>query len=601
MSQDSLSIMRHSTAHVLAAAVTRLYPHVKLGVGPAVEDGFYYDIFLPETITQDDLARIEEAMREIVSSEVSFVRKEMTLEEAIPFFKDRGQDFKVELLEDLSQKGTTKVGADTLADVGDRPEQVSVYFTGDFVDLCRGPHVEHAGKIGAFKLTKVSGAYWRGSDKNPQMQRVYGVAFETQEALDAYLVMMEEAKKRDHRKLGKELDLFHFSELVGPGLPLWTPRGTLVRNILDEFVWSLRKQYGYEKVTIPHITKKDLYVTSGHWEKYKDDLFKIKTREGHEFAMKPMNCPHHTQIYASARRSYRTLPQRYAETTMVYRDEQTGELQGLTRVRCITQDDAHVFCREAQVKAEAFKIWNVIEAFYKPFGFALRLRLSTHDPDNMKAYLGTVEEWDSMVETLRDWMGERKADFFEGKGEAAFYGPKIDFIAKDSIGRDWQVATIQVDHNMPQRFGLICVNEAGEEEPIVMIHAAIMGSIERFMAVLLEHFAGAFPLWLAPEQIRLATVSEEHVAFARVLEHQLKEQGLRVCVDDSSEKVGRKIRQAAMEKVPWTVVIGAKEAEGGEFQVNVFGQEERLVIIQKDFIERAKEESQVPSETLPVI
>jgi threonyl-tRNA synthetase len=599
--QDSLSLLRHSTAHVLAAAVTKLYPHVKLGVGPAVEDGFYYDLFLPETITQDDLARIEGVMREIVQSEVPFVHQEMTLESAIIFFKERAQDFKVELLQDLAQKGTTKAGADVLADAGDRPDKVSVYFTGDFVDLCRGPHVEHAGKISAFKLTKVSGAYWRGDEKNPQMQRVYGVAFETQEALDQYLVMMEEAKKRDHRKLGKELDLFHFSELVGPGLPLWTPRGTLVRNILDAFVWSLRQQYGYEKVTIPHITKKDLYVTSGHWEKYKDDLFKIKTREGHEFAMKPMNCPHHTQIYAATRRSYRDLPQRYAETTMVYRDEQTGELQGLTRVRCITQDDAHVFCRESQVKAEAFKIWNIIEAFYKPFGFSLRLRLSTHDPDNMKAYLGSVEEWDAMVETLRAWMGERKADFFEGKGEAAFYGPKIDFIAKDSIGRDWQVATIQVDRNMPKRFGLICVNEAGEEEPVVMIHAAIMGSIERFMAVLLEHFAGAFPLWLAPEQVRLATVSEEYAAFAHTLEQQLKEQGLRVYVDDSSEKVGRKIRQAALEKVPWTVVIGAKEVEGGDFQVNVFGQEERLVITQKDFVPRVKEASQVPFEILPVV
>jgi len=601
MAQDSLSLMRHSAAHVLAAAVTNLYPHAKLGVGPAVEDGFYYDLSLPETITEADLARIEQEMREIIKAEVPFVRQEMSLDEAVSFFEARGQDFKVELLHDLAQKGTTKAGAEVLEEASDLSGKASVYFTGDFVDLCRGPHVEHTGKIGAFKLTKVSGAYWRGSEKNPQMQRVYGVAFETQGELDAHLAMMEEAKKRDHRKLGKELDLFHFSELVGPGLPLWTPRGTIVRDTLDEFVWQLRKQYGYQKVTIPHITKKDLYVTSGHWEKYKDDLFKITTREGHEFAMKPMNCPHHTQIYASSRHSYRDLPERYAETTMVYRDEQTGELQGLTRVRCITQDDAHVFCREDQVKAEVFKIWNIIEAFYKPFGFTLRLRLSLHDPDNMKAYLGTLEEWDQMVETLRTWMGERKAEYFEGKGEAAFYGPKIDFIAKDSIGRDWQVATIQVDHNMPKRFGLICINEEGGEEPVVMIHAAIMGALERFIAVLIEHCGGSFPLWLSPEQIRLATVSEEYVTFAQRLERQLKEKDLRVMLDDSAEKVGRKIRQAAMEKVPWTIVIGAKEVEGGDFQVNVFGQEERLVIAQKDFAEQAQKESCLPVEALPAV
>ncbi len=601
MSQDSLSLMRHSTAHVLAAAITKFYPHVKLGIGPAVEDGFYYDIFSPETITETNLVQIEQEMREIVGAKVPFVRQEMSLEEAVLFFKERGQDFKVELLNDLMQKGTTKADAEVLEDIGDQPVQASVYFTGDFVDLCRGPHVEHTGKIGAFKLTKVSGAYWRGSEKNPQMQRVYGVVFETQEELDAHLAMIEEAKKRDHRKLGKELDLFHFSELVGPGLPLWTPRGTTMRNILDEFVWQLRKQYGYEKVTIPHITKKDLYVTSGHWEKYKEDLFKITTREGHEFVMKPMNCPHHTQIYASSRRSYRDLPQRYAETTMVYRDEQTGELQGLTRVRCITQDDAHVFCRESQVKVEVFKIWNIIEAFYKPFGFALKVRLSTHDPDNMKAYLGTLEDWDQMVEMLREWMKERGAEFFEGKGEAAFYGPKIDFIAKDSIGREWQVATIQVDHNMPKRFGLICVNETGEEEPVVMIHAAIMGAIERFLAVLIEHCGGSFPFWLAPEQMRLATVSDEFVGFARTLEGQLKEKGLRVVLDDSSEKVGRKIRQAALEKVPWTIVIGAKEGEGADFQINVFGQEERLVIAQKDFMEQVQKASCLPVAALPEV
>ncbi|KKR88204.1 MAG: Threonine-tRNA ligase [Candidatus Uhrbacteria bacterium GW2011_GWE2_41_1153] len=407
--------------------------------------------------------------------------------------------------------------------------------------------------------------------------------------------MLEEAKKRDHRKLIKDLDLVAFSELVGPGLPLWTPRGTIVRNALDDFVWSLRRQYGYEKVTIPHITKKDLYETSGHWEKFKDDLFKIVTREGHVFAMKPMNCPHHTQIFASRQRSYRDLPQRYAETTMVYRDEQSGELAGLTRVRSITQDDAHVFCREAQVRAEAFKIWNVIEAFYEQFGFNLRLRLSAHNPENMKAYLGTLDEWEQNVDVLKTWMDERGIKDYEyGVGEAAFYGPKIDFIAKDAIGREWQVATIQVDRNMPKRFGLVCVNEESQDEPVVMIHAAIMGAIERFTAIFIEHTAGAFPMWVAPEQVRLVPVSDEFIGFAKDLEQKLLDVDVRVFVDSASEGVGKKIRKAALDKVPWTVVIGQKEVEGGDLVVNVFGEEEDLSITQAQFIDEVLKRAKLP-------
>ena len=593
---NNIQIMRHSCAHLLATAVQKMYPTAKFGVGPAVDDGFYYDISLPQTINDVELKQIEKTMKKLTNQKLEMKREEMFIDEAIEFFKSKNQDFKVELLKDLKERGTTKVGEDLSGEVDlDNSDKVSLYHTGEFVDLCRGPHVDDISWVGAFKLTKVAGAYWRGNDQNAQMQRIYGFCFATQEELDAHLKMLEEAKKRDHRKLIKDLDLVAFSELVGPGLPLWTPRGTIVRNALDDFVWSLRRQYGYEKVTIPHITKKDLYETSGHWEKFKDDLFKIVTREGHVFAMKPMNCPHHTQIFASRQRSYRDLPQRYAETTMVYRDEQSGELAGLTRVRSITQDDAHVFCREAQVRAEAFKIWNVIEAFYEQFGFNLRLRLSAHNPENMKAYLGTLDEWEQNVDVLKTWMDERGIKDYEyGVGEAAFYGPKIDFIAKDAIGREWQVATIQVDRNMPKRFGLVCVNEESQDEPVVMIHAAIMGAIERFTAIFIEHTAGAFPMWVAPEQVRLVPVSDEFIGFAKDLEQKLLDVDVRVFVDSASEGVGKKIRKAALDKVPWTVVIGQKEVEGGDLVVNVFGEEEDLSITQAQFIDEVLKRAKLP-------
>jgi threonyl-tRNA synthetase len=602
MSND-IKIMRHSCAHLLAAAVQKMYPSAKFGVGPVVDDGFYYDIYLETTLSDTDLKNIEKTMKKLMSQKFEMIREEMSLDDAITFFKQANQDFKVELLNDLKNKGTTKVGDDLVSEVNlSASNAVSLYHTGDFVDLCRGPHVKDTSEIGAFKLTKVAGAYWRGDDKNAQMQRVYGICFETADELDAHIKMLEEAKKRDHRKLIKDLDLVTFSDLVGPGLPLWTTRGTIVRDALDGFVWSLRKQYGYKKVTIPHITKKELYQTSGHWDKFKDDLFKIVTREGHEFAMKPMNCPHHTQIFASKQRSYRDLPQRYAETTMVYRDEQSGELSGLTRVRSITQDDAHVFCRESEVRVEAFKIWNIIEAFYGQFGFKLRLRLSAHNPENMKAYLGTKDEWDRNVNILKTWMDERGVKEYEyGVGEAAFYGPKVDFIAKDALGREWQVATIQVDRNMPKRFGLACVNEQGQDEQIVMVHAAIMGAIERFFAVYLEHVAGALPLWLVPEQIRIVPVSDDFIRFAKDLEKKLVDVGIRVGVDDASDGVGKKIRKSALEKVPWTIVIGQKEVDGEDFVVNVFGEEQDLRIAQDVFVDDVLKYCRIPQIDLPEV
>ena len=513
----------------------------------------------------------------------------MTTHEAKAFFSAHNQQFKIELIKDIEKFGTTK--ADEILNQGEGVRQkaeeegrsgkvealrpptsdltVTLYKTGKFIDLCRGGHVENTSEIDtqSFKLDKISGAYWRGDQNNPQMQRVYGLAFESKEELDKHLVQVEEAKKRDHKKLGQELDLFTFSDLVGPGLPLWTPKGTLVRHLLDDFVWSLRKEKEYLKVEIPHITKKELYQTSGHWDKFKDELFRIKTRDGHEFAMKPMNCPHHTQIYARKKWSYKELPQRYANTTTCYRDEQTGELSGLSRTRAFAQDDAHVFCRMPQVEEEFKKIWDIVHKFYGAFGFSLRVRLSLHDPKKAENYLGDKDNWKLAEDMLRKIAKKEKADYFEGVGEAAFYGPKLDFMAKDSIGREWQVATIQLDMNMPERFDLTCTNEKGEPERIVMIHAAIMGSIERFMSVMIEHFAGAFPVWLAPVQVKILPITDKQNKYSEKILAELLELGIRAELDDRAESVGRKIREAEMEKVPYMLIIGEKEAKAKSVSV----------------------------------
>ncbi len=579
MSTFPIETQRHSAAHLLAAAVKRLEPNAKFGVGPVVEHGFYYDIDLGRTVTADDLKAITKEMRRIVSENPAFTREELPIDDAIKLFQDMGQPYKVELLSDLKTKGTTKVSAEEAQDVD--PQNVgvvTVYRTGEFVDLCRGPHVTEAKDIGAWQLTKVAGAYWRGKEGNPQMQRIYGWCFATADELEAHEKMVEEAEKRDHKKLGPELDLFTFSDLVGSGLPLWTPRGTLMRTLLDSYVWELRSRYGYERVEIPHITKKDLYEKSGHWDKFKDELFRITTREGHEFAMKPMNCPHHTQIYARRPWSYRELPQRYANTTTCYRDEQSGELSGLSRVRGFAQDDAHVFCRMDQVKEEFLHVWDIIHDFYGTFGFTLSVRLSLHDPEHPEKYLGDPERWAKAESMLREIAEEKQADAFDGVGEAAFYGPKLDFMAKDSLGRQWQVATIQLDMVMPERFDLDCINEKGEHERIVMIHAAIMGSIERFLSIAIEHYAGAFPLWLSAVQVAILPVADRHADFANQLKMELQQQGLRVEVDASGESVGKKIRNAEKAKFPVMLVVGDKEAEGGPLTVRRRGSAEQEMV-----------------------
>jgi threonyl-tRNA synthetase len=571
MNQEQLEHIRHSAAHMLAAAVIDLYPGVKLGIGPAIEHGFYYDFEFPEgtNISDADLKNIQKRMKKIIGGKHDFVGRSVTSAEAKK--EEADQPYKLELIEEFAKDG----------------KELSIYKSGPFQDLCRGGHVENTTEIplDGLKLDRVAGAYWRGDENNPMLTRIYGLLFSNKEELKAYLTMREEAKKRDHRKLGKELDLFTFSDLVGPGLPLWTPKGTLLRDILDAFVWELRKERGYQKVEIPHITKKDLYETSGHWAKFADQLFRITTREGHEFAMKPMNCPHHTQIFARQSWSYRDMPERYANTTMCYRDEQTGELHGLSRVRSFTQDDAHVFCRQNQVKEEFLKIWDIIDPFYAAVGFSdLSVRLSFHDPDAFEKYLGTRETWKEAEASIRDIASARGVAFVEEKGEAAFYGPKVDFMAHDSIGREWQVATIQLDMNMPERFDLACVNESGEQERIVMIHAAIMGSIERFLSILIEHHAGAFPVWIAPTQVTLVPVSEKHVDAARDIAAALSAQGIRVETDAADETVGNKIRKAAKQKTPYVVVVGDKEVSGEDWTIRVRGQEEQLNMTQDQFV-----------------
>ena len=574
MNEEKLYAMRHSLAHILAAAVQKLWPEARFGIGPVVENGFYYDIDIPSvTISTDDFKRIEKEMHKLIAQKQTFERTERPIDEAIKWAQDSKQPFKVELLNDLKRSGTTVAkGLDrnelgTIADGDGAVENVSFYQNGDFIDLCRGPHVENTTEIGAFKLMRIAGAYWRGNEKNPQMQRLYGIAFETKEELDQHLMMLEEAKKRDHRKLGQELDLFVFSDLVGAGLPLWTPRGTVLKNELDRFVQDLREQAGFEQVSIPHITKKDLYEKSGHWSKFKDELFRIITRDGHEFAMKPMNCPHHIQIYASKPRSYRELPIRYRDTTTVYRDEQSGELGGLSRVRAITQDDAHIFCRTLQVEEEANNLWDIIETFYKGTGFTeLTYRLSTHDETDMESYSGDVEQWRSTVAQLENILKKRVSDnYFIGMGEAAFYGPKIDFMARDAIGREHQVATIQIDFNQPEGFDVSCTNEQGDAERIIMLHCAVMGSHERFLSVYIEHTAGRFPIWCAPEQLRIIQVNDSTPVqeFIKKLCQNAREKKVRFTIDSGNDSVGKKIRNAELMKVPYTIVVGDKEVESG--------------------------------------
>lgn len=559
MQHDQLYKVRHSLAHLLAMASLAKYPDAKLSIGPVIDNGFYYDIdFGDDSVGEDELKEFQKSMKKLASQGLNFSQVEMAEAEARDYFKDN--EYKIELIDGIVERG----------------EELTFYKTGDdFIDLCAGGHVENTKEIAtdAFRLERMAGAYWRGDENNKMLTRIYGVAFETKDDLDTFDHMMREAEKRNHRKLGQELGLFSFSQLVGGGLPLWSPKGTVLRDEIDRWVQELRTKYGYQKVTIPHLAKKELYETSGHWNKYSEDLFKVSAKDisvhGDDhgmYVLKPMNCPHHTQIYDSEPRSYRDLPQRYSDTTMVYRAEQSGELSGLTRVLSITQDDAHVFCRKDQLEQELENIWDIVQSFYGRFGFnQMKVRLSFRDPDNPDKYLGDPTVWDWSEDTIRKIAEGHDMEIIDGPGEAAFYGPKLDFMASDSIGRQHQVATIQLDPNQPERFNLYCINESGEQERIMMIHAAIAGSLERFSAVLIEHTGGAFPFRFAPVQVSVIPVNADaHGERATEVAGALKDAGFRVEHDaHSKDGMGKMVRHAKKQKYPYWIIIGDQDIENG--------------------------------------
>ena len=595
MSEEELKSMRHSLAHIMAQAIQHLWPQAKFGVGPAIDNGFYYDIYLDNgTISEADLPKIEEEMRKIVAANYPFERRDVSVAEAIDWAIKGDQIFKMELLNDLKRSGTTvaselageKMGS--MADGDSKVETVSLYSQGDYTDLCRGGHVDSTGKVGAFKLTKTAGAYWRGNENNPQMQRIYGGAFATQEELDEYLNRLEVAKQRDHRKLGKELDLYTTSPLVGIGLPLFTPRGTILRDIVAQYSNQLRQKFGFEKVWTPHITKKDLYETSGHWAKFGEELFLVKSQEtSDEMALKPMNCPHHTQIFASRPRSYRDMPVRYLETTTDYRDEKTGELGGLNRVRSLTQDDSHIFCRTDQIEDEINNLLSAARELYGSINMKLRVRLSYRDESD--SYLGDLSLWDSAQNQLKSAVEKVGLDYFEQEGEAAFYGPKIDFMATDAIGREHQVATVQLDFVQPQRFGLEYADTDGNFTTPVMIHCALLGSIERFLSVFIEHTGGWFPFWAAPEQVRILTINDTVLGYVDkittilssiTLMKPVRYNDVRFTIDSRNESLGKKIREATSMKIPVQLIVGPKDMEANEVSVRTQSGEEKISLEQ---------------------
>lgn len=591
MENDKLNTMRHSLAHIMAAAIQKIWPDAKFGVGPAVKNGFYYDIDLGDTqMSEQDFKKVEKEMRHIINQAQAFEKSSVSIDDALNWAQENHQPYKQELLNDLKRSGTTvakdidpsQLGLESSSDSA--VNSVTFYTNGNFTDLCRGPHVEDTSKVGAFKIERVAGAYWRGNEKNSQMQRIYGVAFETQEELTQYLKMVEQAKMRDHRKLGKELDLYTTSQLVGVGLPLFTPRGTVLRELVAQYSNQLRQRYGFEKVWSPHITKKDLYEKSGHWAKFGDELFLVTSQEtSDKMALKPMNCPHHTQIFASKPRSYRDMPVRYLETTTDYRDEKTGELGGLNRVRSLTQDDSHVFARPDQIQQEINNLLSAAQELYNTINMKLHVRLSYRD--NSDAYLGDPKLWRSAEAQLKSAVEDAGLDYFEETGEAAFYGPKIDFMATDALDREHQVATVQLDFVQPERFDLEYIAEDGSKARPIMIHSALLGSIERFLSVFIEHTAGWFPFWAAPEQVRILTINDTVSSYVDeitkllsevVLSKPVKYNELRYTVDERNESLGKKIREATKMKIPVQLIIGNKDEEAHEVSVRTQNGEEKI-------------------------
>ena len=549
--QEYLDNLRHSCAHLLAAAVMKLWPDTKRTIGPAIEHGFYFDFEFTKPVTEDDLPKIESTMREILPAWAAFERHELTEAQAKKEYEEN--KYKHELIEEISGKG----------------EKITFYKSGDYWDLCRGGHIDNPkDELKHFKLLSIAGAYWRGSEKNKMLTRIYGTCFPTKEALNNYLTLLEEAKKRDHRKLGKELDLFTFSELVGRGLPLFTPKGALLRELLNNFSQQLRIDRGWQRVWSPHIARTELYKKSGHWDKFGDELFMVKSQETEdELVMKPMNCPHHQQIYASQPRSYKDLPIKYLETTTIYRDEKAGELIGLSRVRSATQDDSHTFCTPAQIKEVYQTLIEITKTFYEALQMTFRARLSFWDPGQPEKYLGDPKLWNKAQDIILEVAKENNLDYYVTQGEAAFYGPKIDFMVKDSLGRQWQLATPQLDFVQPRRFGLTYIDKDGKEQTPVMIHFALMGSLERFLSVYIEHTGGAFSLWLAPVQVVLIPIADRHIESAKKIYQELITHNVRAILDDRSESMQAKIRDATLQKVPYMGIIGDKEITTGKISV----------------------------------
>lgn len=555
---EGKSIFWHSSSHIMAAAISSLFPQAKFGIGPSIEHGFYYDIdFGDHKVSEEDLEKIENKIKEIIKQDIPFVRKEVTKQEALDYFKKIDNTYKIELIEELEN------------------QQLTLYTLGDFVDLCRGPHLPSTKYVKAIKLLNIAGAYWRGDEHRQMLTRIYGISFPKQELLDDYLNFLEEARKRDHRKLGKELELFMFSPKVGQGLPMWLPKGAIVRQELEKFLKNVQLQYGYQHVITPHIGQKELYITSGHYEKYGKDSFRpISTPiEGEEFMLKPMNCPHHCEIYAFKPRSYKDLPLRIAEFGTVYRYEQSGELHGLTRVRSFTQDDAHIFCTNDQLKDEFHKVMEIVLLILNTFDFKnFTAQVSLRDTENKEKYIGTEENWEKAEEAILESVSNTGFNTIIAKGEAAFYGPKLDFMVQDAIGRSWQLGTIQVDYNLPERFNLEYIGADNQKYRPVMIHRAIFGSMERFVSLLLEQTAGKLPLWLSPVQVIVLPISEKYIEYGEKVVSLLTNLDIRTEMDDRSEKVGKKIRDAELQRIPFMIIVGEKEKNENAVSVRRQGQ-----------------------------
>ncbi len=602
MDKEQLEKMRHSCAHLVAAAVQKKYPQAKFGVGPVVENGFYYDIDFGTTIGEGDLQKIENVARELAKGNLKYERKEMPIDEAVKFFADLNQTYKVELLKDLKEKGTTKVNEasyakamaaeDEMKELAGSVESVSVYTTGEFVDLCRGPHLDNTGEIGAFKLTKLAGAYWRGKSENPQLTRIYGVCFATQAELDEYLHMLEEAEKRDHRKIGAEQELFFFDEKVGKGLVMWLPNGTIIRNEIEKLVTDFERAGGYVRVRTPHLAKEELYLTSGHLPYYKDSMYPPMVMDDGTYYLKAMNCPHHHTIFNHNKHSYRDLPLRIAEYGECYRNELSGTLAGLLRVRCMAMNDAHIYCRKDQIKAEFKAVMDLMIKYFKIFGLEnYWFRLSKWSPTHLEKYINQPENWEYAEGVLREVLQSAKVSFVEADDEAAFYGPKVDVMFKSIIGREETMSTVQLDFAAKQKFGLNYVDETGaDNNEVFVIHRAPLSTHERFTAFLIEHFGGKWPVWLAPTQIVLVPVTEKHLEGAKQIEQELFDLDVRVETDGANETLGNRVRKAIGKQVPYIIVVGDKELGGEDWMIRVRGEKDQIKMSKADFVAKIQKE-----------